>query len=73
VRLDKNITLMDCPGIGESVCCVLDAFCHADELRAVFASGNSDDIALRNCVRVEQLVDVVAPGGGRVVSLHVRH
>jgi nuclear GTP-binding protein len=44
IKLDSNITLMDCPGI-------------------VFASGNSDDIALRNCVRVESLADPISPIG----------
>jgi nuclear GTP-binding protein len=42
IKLDSNITLMDCPGI-------------------VFASGNTDDIALRNCVRVEKIADPTSP------------
>lgn len=44
IKLDSNITLMDCPGI-------------------VFASGNSDDIALRNCVRIEKIADPISPIG----------
>lgn len=42
VILDKNIRLIDCPGI-------------------VFADGDSISTALRNCVNVEEMEDVITP------------
>lgn len=42
VRLDKNISLIDCPGI-------------------VFSDSNADALVLRNCIKIEQLADPVAP------------
>lgn len=42
VILDKNIRLIDSPGI-------------------VFADGDSSATALRNCVNVEEMVDVLTP------------
>ena len=46
VHLDKKVRLLDCPGI-------------------VFASGgdkNAGDIILRNCVKVEKILDPIPPG-----------
>lgn len=43
MHLDKNIKLIDCPGI-------------------VFGSAKAEnDIILRNCIKIEQLPDPVAP------------
>lgn len=42
VILDKNIRLLDCPGV-------------------VFADGDSTATALRNCVNVEEMEDVITP------------
>lgn len=46
VQLDKNVKLLDCPGV------VM--------LRS--AGGNDASIALRNCKRIEKLDDLVGPG-----------
>lgn len=42
VHLDKNIRLIDCPGI-------------------VFSRTGADSLVLRNCVKIEQLDDVIGP------------
>lgn len=42
VHLDKNISLIDCPGI-------------------VFSSSNADALVLRNCIKIEQIVDPITP------------
>lgn len=42
VHLDKNIRLIDCPGI-------------------VFSSNQRDALVLRNCIKIDQLVDPISP------------
>lgn len=45
VQLDKNVKLLDCPGVV-----------------MLKSAENDPSIALRNCKRIEQLDDAIAPG-----------
>lgn len=55
IHLDKNIKLLDCPGI-------------------VFASDASDDdIALRNCIKIEQIEDPTGPVEAILKRCQVSH
>lgn len=48
IHLDKNIKLLDCPGIVFS--------------RSGGTSADEADVVLRNCVKVELVADPIAPG-----------